>query len=137
MIIREIMTDDPITVETDSTLYDVAKLMEENDIGCVPIVEDDRVVGMLTDRDLVVKAVSKGLDLASHYVDDVMIREVKTVDVETEAQIAADIMIENKIRRLPVTENDRLIGILTLGDLAISTHDSDACGHVLEEVCSP
>ena len=137
MMIREIMTDDPITVKTDSTLYEVAKIMEENDIGCVPIVEDNQVVGMLTDRDLVVKAVSRGMDLGSHYVDDVMVRDIKTVDVETEAQVAADIMIENKIRRLPVTDNDRLIGILTLGDLAITTHDTDTCGHVLEEVCGP
>lgn len=137
MIIREIMTEEPITVETNSTLYEVAKLMEENDVGCIPVIEDDRVVGMLTDRDIIVKAVSRGLELNSHYVDDVMTREVKTVDVETDAQIAADLMIENKIRRLPVTENDRIIGILTLGDLATATHDTDTCGHVLEEVSMP
>ncbi len=137
MLIKEVMTDDPIAVETSATLFDVANLMDENDVGCVLVVEDDRVIGLLTDRDLIVKAVSKGLDLASHYVDDVMSRDIKVIDVETDTMIAADIMIENKIRRLPVTENGRLTGIVTLGDLAVTTRDTDTCGHILEEVSSP
>lgn len=137
MKIREIMTENPVTAGTNSALSEIGKLMEKWNIGCVPILENSKLVGVITDRDLVVKGVAVGMDLASHTAREIMSTDLHTVNPDTDTDLAANLMIENKIRRLPVIENNQLVGIVTLGDLAVTTHDAKTFGHVLEEVSTP
>lgn len=111
--------------------------MEKCDVGCIPIVEDERLVGIITDRDIVVRGVAKGLDLTMHQAKEIMSTNLCIATPDMDAATASELMMSNKIRRLPVLDFDKLVGIVTLGDLAVTTGDTTQCGHILEEVSSP
>ena len=119
MKIRDAMTRDVRMVRPDQTLRDAAQLMAKLDIGALPVEEEDRLVGMITDRDLAVRAVAEGLD------GDTPVREIMTSEVKYcfEDQTIDEVtrnMGEQRLRRLPVlSRNKRLVGILSLGDIAV------------------
>jgi CBS domain-containing protein len=116
--IRDLMTSDPATVEASATLKEAAELMKSKDIGDVLVVENDELQGIVTDRDIVVRAIAEGKD-----PDDCSVREVATTDLTT---VSPDDSIEDAIkqvesadvRRLPVVEDGKPVGIVSLGDLA-------------------
>jgi CBS domain-containing protein len=121
MKIREIMTRDVRVASPDDTLQLAAQLMEKDDFGALPVGENDRLVGMLSDRDIVIRAVARGLSPQQCKVREVMSSEVKYVyEDESVAQVARN-MSELQVRRLPVLNRDkRLVGIISLGDLAVT-----------------
>ncbi len=137
MQIKESMTKQVITADSDSSLKEVAAKMEKCDVGCIPIVEGDRLVGIITDRDIIIRGVAKGLDLTMHQAKEIMSTNLCIATPDMDDSTAAELMISNKIRRLPVLDFDKLVGIVTLGDLAVTTGDTTQCGHILEEVSSP
>lgn len=137
MNISEIMTKQPITAKPDTSLQEIAAMMEKCDIGCVPIVEDSRLVGIITDRDLVVRAVARGMNLTTHQAREIMNTNLCIATPDMDVKAATEMMTTNKIRRLPILDYDKLVGIVSLGDLAVSTHDTQTCGHVLEEISTP
>lgn len=137
MEISKVMTTELVTAGPSSTLRDIAESMRKCDIGCMPIVEGQRLVGIVTDRDIVVRAVATGLDLSVHTASEVMSTQLITATQQMSAEAAARQMAAAKIRRLPVVDNGRLVGVVSLGDLAVETHDTATCGHTLEEVSSP
>jgi CBS domain-containing protein len=115
--VRDLLKGDPVTVEASATVQDAAKLMDENDIGNVLVVENNEVQGIVTDRDIVVRVIAKG-DGA-----DASVREAATTDLETlepDASIddAIQKMEQGNIRRLPVVEDGKPVGVISLGDLA-------------------
>ncbi len=116
--VKDLMTTGLVTTDPDATLKEVAELMLENDIGVVLIMEDQRLRGLITDRDIVVRAVAFGHDYGTP-VRDYLTEAPETIDGDTEAREAADTMARLQVRRLPVTANGKVVGILSLGDLAV------------------
>ena len=117
--VEEIMTRDPRTVDSGDTIVDAARVMRDADIGDVVVMEDGQVSGILTDRDIVVRAIAEGRDADSTTVGDVYTTGVETVDPSASVDETLRTMREHDIRRLPVTKSGRPVGIISLGDLAV------------------
>jgi CBS domain-containing protein len=138
MQIKDIMTRDPVVASPDATLRDAARTMRELDSGVLPIGEDDRLLGMLTDRDITVRATAEGKDPNATTVRDVMSSEVVSCFEDEDERAAAAKMEEHQLRRLVVLDRaERLVGIVSLGDLAIHTTDDRIAGEVAEAVSEP
>jgi CBS domain-containing protein len=133
MSIREVMTSEVKACEPSATVVEAAKLMAQEDVGPIPVVEDGRLVGIVTDRDIVVKGVAKGGDLSSTTVGDIASRDLVTIAPDGEMSEALDLMAENQVRRLPVVEGDRLVGIVAQADIARQGRDKKT-GEVVEEI---
>jgi CBS domain-containing protein len=117
--VEEIMTRNPRTVDASATLRDAARVMNESDIGDVVVTDGGKVTGIVTDRDIVVRAVAEGRDPDSTPVSDVATTGVETIEPEASVDDALSRMREKDIRRLPVARNGEPIGIVSLGDLAV------------------
>jgi CBS domain-containing protein len=126
MNVREIMTSDIATASPDNTLAFVATMMRDENVGAVPIVDGSRLRGIVTDRDIVVRAIANGKDPALTKVVEVLTEEVEGVEVDADVTDAADLMASRQIRRLPVVEDSQLVGMVSLGDIAIKHEDSTA-----------
>lgn len=138
MKLREIMTRNVEAISADASLAEAADRMARLDIGFLPVVDEQRVVGAVTDRDLVVRGVAEMRDPKSTTVEEVMTRELKTVSADEDAEKAAQMMEEEQIRRLVVTDDDGgCVGVITLGDLSQKMSDLERCGEVLDHVCRP
>lgn len=136
MKIREIMTRDVRVASPDDTLQLAAQLMEKDDFGVLPVGENDRLVGMLSDRDIVIRAVARGLAPDKAKVRDVMSSDVKYVYEDDSVEEVARNMSELQVRRLPVVNHDkRLVGIVSLGDLALTT--PAPAGDALKSISQP
>lgn len=123
--IREVMTADPRTVETGATVVEAARAMAQDDIGAVLVTDDGRVTGIVTDRDIVVRCVAEGGDPAGGTVRDIASGDLVTVQPDTPVDDAVQLMRARAVRRLPVVENGRCVGVLSVGDLAIE-RDTDS-----------
>ena len=130
------MTREPSTLRPSSTLGEAATLMKQEDCGSIPIVEDGRLLGIVTDRDIVVRAIAAGLDPRSCPISEVMSADPVTVTPDTTADEAAMIMADRQVRRLPVVEGARLVGLVAIGQLARSDADADA-GETIKEISEP
>ena len=134
MDVSEIMTPDPETCAPDDTIRKVASMMADGDYGSLPVLEGDRFVGVVTDRDIAVRAVAEGLGPDTP-VSEVMTDEPITVEPDTDIEEVADIMAEEQIRRLYVVEDEKLVGVVSLGDLALEDDDDDdLSGDALEDI---
>lgn len=133
MNVRDVMTANPRTVSPTDSLQAAAQVMLEEDTGAVPIVMDGRLFALVTDRDIVLRAVAKGMP-PSEPVGAIGTREIEAVTPDTTTKEAAAIMAEHQIRRLPVVENGRLVGIVSLGDLAVKEGKDSRIGETLEEI---
>ena len=134
MKVREIMTTDITSASPDTTLEDVARMMKDEDVGAIPVLEDGELRGIITDRDIVVRGIAEGLDPSESTVDDVISEEVHTIEPDADAEEAARLMSERQIRRLPVVEEGELVGIVAIGDIAVKQGDERVSGEALEEV---
>lgn len=137
MKIRDAMTRDVRMVRPDQTLREAAHLMAELDIGALPVEDNDRLVGMITDRDITVRAVAEGHGPET-LVRQVMTNEIKyCFDDQTVDEVTRN-MGEQRLRRLPVVDrNKRLVGILSLGDLALDANAQDEAGEALGGISRP
>jgi CBS domain-containing protein len=132
--IREVMTPDPSTVEPSTTVVETARLMREEDVGPIPIVENGQCAGIVTDRDIVVRVVAEGRNANTTTVGEIASRELITIDPEQTLDEAARLMAQHQIRRLPVCEEDgKLVGIVAQADLALEARD-ETTGEVVEEI---
>ncbi|HUR36664.1 MAG TPA: CBS domain-containing protein [Terriglobales bacterium] len=135
MKVRELMTPNPSSADPETTVEEIATLMKEEDVGCIPILDEDgKVAGVITDRDIVVRCIAEGQDPSECRADDIISPQSVTISPDAEANEAARIMAERQIRRLPVVEDDQLVGMLSLGDVAVKAHDDRMSGSVLEDV---
>jgi CBS domain-containing protein len=134
--IRELMTSDPRTVSPGDSVVDAARVMRDEDAGAVPIAEGDRLVGVVTDRDIAIRVVAEGKDPSSTKVEDVASRELVTIDPQQGLDEALRLMAQHQVRRLPVVEEDgKLVGIVAQADVA--RHADDArTGEVVEDISS-
>lgn len=133
MKVSDVMTPNPRTCQPNSTIQDAAMIMRDEDAGSVPVVEGGRVVGMVTDRDIVVRCIAGGGGPNSQ-LREICSGDVVTVEPGMSAADAAELMAEHQIRRLPVVENDRLVGIVSLGDLAVKLGKDRKTGDTLENI---
>lgn len=131
--ISEIMTEDCKTVGPKDTIKQAAIVMRDNDIGFVPVVEGSRLIGVVTDRDLVIRALADDSS-GSTSVGDVLSTDVKTVSSDTSVDDAAELMAANQIRRLPVVDNGELRGVISIGDLAIREIFVNEAGEALSSI---
>lgn len=131
--VKDIMTTDCVTLTLKDNVYEAAVAMAKQDIGFVPVVEGRKLVGVITDRDLVVRGYAEKNE-GSSKVEKVMSTDVVTITPETSVEEAAKLMARNQIRRLPVVENGELAGIVALGDLAVRDRFEDEAGGALGKI---
>jgi CBS domain-containing protein len=142
MQIREIMTPRVEVIHPDATLQEAAEKMQRLDIGPLPVCDGERLVGMLTDRDITVRATAEGWDPKAKMVREAMTEQVYYCFEDQDVREAAEIMERAQIRRLPVINREkRLVGIVSLGDLAVRTDEGDLAdeevGETLAAVSEP
>ena len=132
--IRDVMTPNPRTVEPSTTVQEAAKVMRDEDVGPVPIVENGSVTGIVTDRDIVLNVVAEGKDATSTSVSEIASGDLITVDPEQTLEEALRLMAQHQVRRLPVCEDDgRLVGIVAQADIARQSDDART-GEVVEQI---
>ncbi len=134
MKIRDVMTPNPRTVSPNDTIQAAARIMQSEDTGAVPVVDDGRVVAVVTDRDIVVRVVAEGGSFSSPIGNIAMIGSVICASPEMSTREASELMSEHQIRRLPVVENDLLVGIVSIGDLAVKEGKDSRWGDTLQNI---
>ena len=132
--ISELMSPNPCSIEADKAVAYAARMMKQEDVGVAPIVEGERLVGTLTDRDIVTRVVAEGKDPQSVIVREVASTDVVTVDPQQDLDEALRLMASNQVRRLPVVEEDgRLVGVVAQADVAREAKDKQT-GELVEEI---
>jgi CBS domain-containing protein len=132
--IREVMTNNPRTVRADDSAADAAKLMRDEDAGIAPVTEDGgKLVGVVTDRDIAIRVVAEGKDPRSTKVVEFASEDIYTVEPQQNLDEALQLMGQHQVRRLPVVEGGKLVGILAQADVARHA-DAEQTGKVVEEI---
>ena len=132
--VHEVMTSRPRAVEPQTTVREAAQLMESEDVGSLPVVEQGaRLVGVVTDRDIVLRVVAAGLDPDSTAVGSVASRELVTLDPEDDLDEALTLMAREQVRRLPIVRENELVGVLSQADVAKAAKEKDV-GEVVEAI---
>jgi CBS domain-containing protein len=124
------MTENPAILGADISVREAAKLMREKDIGDITVQKDGRLCGIVTDRDIVVRAVAQDKDLSSTNLESICSKDVTSLEPGDSDAHAVKLMREKSVRRLPVLEKDRVIGIVSLGDLAIDKDPKSVLGQI-------
>jgi CBS domain-containing protein len=138
MDIKDIMSRNVEIVSAGASLRDAARKMKELDVGLIPVCDGDRLKGVLTDRDITIRATADGRDPATTMVSEVMSTDLAYGVEDQDVEEAVSVMEARQIRRLPIVNKDkRLIGIVTLADIAVHYGDRDLSGEALEEVSAP
>ncbi|PXY26921.1 CBS domain-containing protein [Prauserella muralis] len=129
-LVRELMTESPVTLASDTPLREAARRMRDQDIGNVLVADGDQVRGIVTDRDVVIRAVAESGDLADWRIGDVCSERLVTAAPNEEADNAIARMREHAVRRIPVVEDGRSIGMLSIGDAAMERDPRSALGAI-------
>jgi CBS domain-containing protein len=138
MELRDIMTRNVEVVSGDATLKEAATMMKALDVGFIPVCDGNRLKGILTDRDITIRVTADGRDPTKTKVADVMSTDIAYCLEDQEVEDAVSLMEARQIRRLPVLNRDKcLIGIVSLGDIAVHTGDTDMAGETLQEISQP
>lgn len=132
--VGDVMTANPECVSERDSLIDAARIMKNADTGVVPVVEGRKIIGLITDRDIVVRAIADGKDVGKVRVNEVMTREVRSVQEDTSVDEVLRLMSTAEIRRVPVVnQSDELVGIVSIGDLARTNRDNKI-GQAVEKI---
>jgi CBS domain-containing protein len=138
MELRDIMTRKVEVVSGDATLKEAATKMKALDVGLIPVCDGDRLKGILTDRDITIRATADGRDPTKTKVADVRSTDIAYGLEDQEVEEAVSLMEARQIRRLPVLNQDKcLVGIVSLGDIAVHVGDTDLAGETLQEISQP
>ena len=130
---RDLMTSPAECLAPDETLVDAARMFSKYDVGSMPVVDGDTLVGVITDRDIIVEGVAKNLDLADTLISKIMSKNVVTVDVTEDALAVARVLADKQIRRVPVVDGDRVVGVVSQADVALEI-DNATAGEVVEDI---
>jgi CBS domain-containing protein len=138
MQIREIMTREVEVIRPEASVRDAAAKMKDLDVGAIPVCDGQKLQGVLTDRDIAVRAVAEGRDSAKTKVAEIMSKDLAYCFEDDQIDEAATVMEMKQIRRLPVLDrNKELVGIVSLGDISVRTGDQDLAGEALQEISEP
>jgi CBS domain-containing protein len=133
--VREAMTEDPRSIGPSATVVEAARLMRDEHIGSLPIRDGDTLVGMITDRDITTRVVAEAADLATTSVGDVYSQDLVSVAPDKELEEALRLMARHQVRRLPVVEDGRLVGIVAQADIALTlSEDEKKTGELVEAI---
>ena len=133
--VRDVMTANPATVSEKDTIRDAARIMAREDTGVVPVVDGKKVIGMITDRDIVVRLVAEGKDLGNAKVNEAMTKSVRSVREDAPVSEVLTLMSSAQIRRVPVVNgNQELVGIVSIGDIATETNQDGKVGQAVENI---
>lgn len=134
----ELMTQDIHSVAPSTSLRDAANLMGTHDLGILPVVgEDEKVVGTVTDRDITVRGVARGNAPDTSHVRDIMSREVITCSPDSTLEDVAKLMQQHRLRRVLVSEGEKLAGVISIGDVARAEEKAEAAGKTLKKISEP
>jgi CBS domain-containing protein len=133
LTVKDVMTRDVRACEPSAKVREAAVLMAREDIGPIPVVEDGGLIGIVTDRDIVVRVVAEGRDPDQTTVGEIATKELVTASPDDDLEDAMRLLAENRVRRLPVVEGDRLVGIVAQADIARLGKDAKT-GEVVEEI---
>ena len=139
MKVKEIMSSPVETISSDATITQAAEMMESFDVGVLPVEQEDKIVGLITDRDIAVRIVAKKLDPESTSVNRAMTTDPICCSEDTDMEEAAKMMEEKKIHRLLAlgSDNEEVTGVLSIGDIARKMKDEHLLHEVMERVCEP
>lgn len=133
--VRDVMTPNPECVSERDSISDVARIMKEQDTGVVPVVDGKKIIGLITDRDIVIRGIAEGRDLSSVKVNELMTKSVRSVSEDTPVNDVLNLMGNSEIRRVPVVNgNNELVGIISLGDIATNSNQDDRVGKAVENI---
>ena len=134
--VRDAMTENPRSIAASASVVDAARLMREAHIGSLPITDDEKLVGMITDRDITMRVVAEAADPKVTSVEDVYSQDLISVEPDNDLEEALRLMARHQVRRLPVVENGRLVGIVAQADIALR-EDETKTGALVEAISKP
>ena len=134
--VRDVMTSEVETTTSRQPLHEAARQMKSGDFGSIPVVDDGRLVGVLTDRDIVIRAVAEGMDSNTTNVGQIASTDPVTVEPSQSLGDALELMSAHQVRRLPVVEDGQLVGMLSQADIALEAKD-ELTGEVVQEISQP
>ena len=137
MKVKDIMTKNVAYIKPDTSVVDAARLMQQHNVGSIPVCDQNGVVGMVTDRDIVVRIVITGTDPKATPVSNIMTTNVTSVSPDTDTHDLGDLMSQKQIRRIPVVDQNTLVGIVALGDLAIDRRFDTEASSALTDISRP
>ncbi|MGB8450731.1 MAG: CBS domain-containing protein [Anaerocolumna sp.] len=137
MKVRDIMSKDIASVSAEDSIERAAQLMKQHDVGSIPVCSQDKIVGIVTDRDITLRSVASGQDIKNQKVRDIMTSHPAVGSPEMNVNDAARIMSDKQIRRLPIVENNSLVGIVALGDISLEPKLSDNAEETLKDISKP
>jgi CBS domain-containing protein len=133
--VRDVMTPNPVCVSEKDSVRDAARIMKEKDTGVVPVVDGRKIIGLVTDRDIVVRLIADGRDPASCRVNEVMTKSVSKVRDDATVDEALKLMSSAEVRRVPVVDqSDELVGIVSIGDISTNTRADGKVGQTIEDI---
>src|SRR5437588_8671981 len=128
--LREVMTSNPATLDAAAAVADAARMMRDRDVGAVLVTDSGAIRGIVTDRDLVVRVLADGRDPATTRLSEIASLEIESLPPTATVKEAVDLMMKRALRRIPVVEHDRAIGIVAIGDLAVDRDSESALGQI-------
>jgi CBS domain-containing protein len=137
MKVKDIMSKDIASVRSDDSIERAAQLMKQYNCGSIPVCTQDKLIGIITDRDIAVRSVASGQDVTEERISDIMTDSVVFASPELDVNDAAVLMSDRQIRRLPVVENGSLIGIVALGDISLEPACQDCAEDALSNISKP
>lgn len=132
MKVWEIMTAEVATANPGTSLREIANMMREEDTGAIPVLDGDELAGIVTDRDIVIRCVAEGRDPEDTTAEDILSERLETLEPDADVEEASMLMAKRQIRRLPVVQDGRLVGMVSLGDIAVKA--DEAAAEALEDV---
>ncbi len=133
--VRDAMTKDPRSIDASASVVEAARLMRDADIGSLPITDDEQLVGMITDRDITTRVVAEATDPSTTSVGDVYSGDLISVEPDNDLEEAVQLMARHQVRRLPVVESGRLVGIIAQADIAL--RESEKTAELVEAISEP
>jgi len=128
--LREVMTTNPATLDAAAAVADAARMMRDRDVGAVLVTDSGAMRGIVTDRDLVVRVLADGRDPATTRLSEIASLEIESLPPTATVEEAVDLMMKRALRRIPVVEHDRPVGIVAIGDLAVARDPKSALGQI-------
>jgi len=136
--VRDAMTENPRSIRASASVVEAARLMRDEHIGSLPITDDEELVGMITDRDITTRVVAEAADPKVTSVGDVVSRDLISVEPDEDLEEAVQLMASHQVRRLPVVENGRLVGIVAQADVALNLKENEQrTGELVEAISEP
>ena len=137
MLVKDIMSNDIVSLNSEDSIERAAQMMKQFDVGSIPVCSQEKLVGIITDRDITLNSVATGQNVNQQKISDVMTSNPVTGTPDMDIHDAARIMSEQQIRRLPIIQNNNLVGIVSLGDISVQPNLQDNAEEALKNISEP